>query len=336
MNVRDIKSILLQTPDKIIELLDMYGFNGVKNNAYEIRFGIGEGHNPNAARISLKNNPQLYVNDFVRSLNTDIFAYIMDIRNVTFRDVIMQVKRLLGIENIEGTTAKKKLFGGWVDRLGQTFKAQQEITVYPDGILNNYLDLYSRAFMNDGIDCDTQDIFNIRYDAVTQRIVFPIYTRYGEIMGVKGRANYITEKDDPKYLYLVECPMRETLYGYSQNYRELFGRDVYVFEAEKSVMQCYSFGCDQAVAVGCHSLSDNQADMLFDLHPTNIYFMFDKGLDIELTKKAIEKIAYKVRLIGTKIYYWDWHDSTLPDKSSPTDYGKEVFKNIIDTQMIEY
>lgn len=38
----------------------------------------------------------------------------------------------------------------------------------------------------------------------------------------------------------------------------------------------------------------------------------------------------------TKVMYWDWHKSLLPDKSSPSDYGKYELQNIINNELEEY
>ena len=37
----------------------------------------------------------------------------------------------------------------------------------------------------------------------------------------------------------------------------------------------------------------------------------------------------------TTIWWWNWNGSSLPDKSSPSDYGKETLINIINNELEE-
>jgi len=41
------------------------------------------------------------------------------------------------------------------------------------------------------------------------------------------------------------------------------------------------------------------------------------------------------RMFDTQIWWWDWTKSSLPDKASPSDYGADTLKNIIDNEIVE-
>lgn len=330
----EIKRSLLEAPDSIINILTEYDFYKPQLRYNEIRCGLYEGSNPTAICIRLKDNDKLYVTDFSRNVNADIINYIIKVKNVTFKEVLGSIKAELGIENFYSINTKRSAFGGFYDTI---YKQNSELYVktYPDSILNEYKNVYSRRFAQDNISFAAQDYFGIGYDAISQRITIPIYNLYGELIGIKGRATWEVADDEPKYLYLVPCPMSSTLYGYSHNYQYLQGDTIYVFEAEKSPQQCYTFGVRNAVALGSNSLSDIQCKLLMSVQPKRIVWMLDKGLDLQNTFTNIDKLRKYTRMSDVQILYWDWCKSDLPDKSSPSDYGKAEFEKIVREQLYE-
>ena len=94
--IKDIKELLLKDPDTIVELLQDFGFENIRLNSREIRFARDVGGGMNIS-IRLDNNPNVATNDFARSVHMDIFSYIMQEKNVTFREVLAGTKRILGL-----------------------------------------------------------------------------------------------------------------------------------------------------------------------------------------------------------------------------------------------
>lgn len=333
--LKELKNELLNNPQYIINILETYDFYKphIKNN--EIRCGLAEGHNPTAIRIKLDNNENLFVKDFVRNFNYDIIIYIIKTRNVEFIDVLKVIKTELGIADFYNFNTQKSVFGGFYDKIHKT-NSDLYVKSYDESILNDYQNIYNSRFAKDNISFLTQECFQIGYSLETQRITIPIRNAYGEIIGIKGRANWEVDAEEPKYLYLVSCSMSSTLYGYCQNYKYLSNGDIIIFEAEKSVLQCHSYGIYNCVSLGSNSLSITQCKLLMELNPKKIIFMLDKSLDYENTKINITKLSAFTRMFDTQIYWWDWtKNKTLPDKSSPSDFGKEVFKEILKNEIVE-
>jgi len=332
----EIKRSLLEAPDSIINILEEYGFYKPRISRCEIRCGLEEGSNPTAICIRLHDNDGLYVNDFSRNINVDIIDYIIKVKKATFKDVLRSIKNELHIDSFYSIGKKECAFGGFYDTIRKQ-ETNQYAHTYPESILDRYDDVYNLRFLQDNINFEAQDYFGIRYDSETQRIIIPIYSPYYELIGIKGRANWKTANDEPKYLFLENCPMSATLYGYAQNYQFLQNGDVYVFEAEKSVMQCYSYGIKNAVALGGNALSSTHCQLLVGLQPKRIIFLMDKSLELSNTMSNIKKLLSYMRMMDTEILYWDWHDNTtLPDKSSPSDCGKDILKNIIERELKRY
>lgn len=332
---KEIKQRLLDNPDSIINILEFYEFYQPRILHNEIRCGLYEGSNPTAIRIKLINNNNLFVTDYSRSMCYDIINYIIKAKGIDFKDVMNVIKSELDIDDYYDLSVNKSVFGGFYNHIS---KQQSELYVktYTEDVLKQYDIGYNKRFALDNISLQTQKAFNIGYDVISQRITIPIRNQYGEIIGIKGRANWNVAEDESKYLYLIPCPMSTTLYGLSQNYIYLQNGDIYIFESEKSVCQCHTYSIYNAVAIGSNSLSIMQCKLLMQLQPKRIIFMLDKTLDLKNTFINIERLRAYMTMQDTKVMYWDWHKSLLPDKSSPSDYGKYELQNIINNELEEY
>lgn len=331
---RQIKKELLQNPQSIINILEEFGFSDLRIHNNEIRCGLSDGHNTTAIRIRLINNDNLFVNDFVRGLSYDLINYIVKVKSVDFVNVMKAIKSELGISDFYELDTKRSVFGGFYDKIKRRDN-DLYVKIYPDEILGEYKNVYSSMFLRDNISFYSQDRFEIGYDIVSQRITIPIRNEYGDLIGVKGRANWKISEEDPKYLYLVPCASSQTLYGYCQNYQYFINNDILVFEAEKSVMQCCSYGINNCVSLSGNSISTKQCRLLMTAVPKRVIFMLDKGLDTDITRRNAKMLSVYTQMSDTKILWWDWTKSVLPDKSSPSDYGRETLLNILNYEVAE-
>ena len=340
--LKEIKQELLKNPQNIVSVLEIFDYANIHILNNEIRFAISEGHNSSAIRIKLENNEYLIVQDFARNIKNDfgkscdLISYIMKTRNVEYIEVINSIKNVLGISDFYEFHSQRCVFGGFYDRIKQN-NPELAAKTRPENLLNDYLDVYSSRFASDNIDFGTQNKFQIGYDIDSQRITIPIRNQYGELIGVKGRASWETDEDEPKYLYIIPCPMSTTLFGYCQNYDFLNQADtIYIGESEKFVMQAYSYGYYNCVALGSNSLSTTQCKMLVELNPKNVVFMLDKTLSPQNTEINAKKLSLFTRMFDIQIKWWNWQKNDyLPDKASPTDYGKEIFEDITQNEIDE-
>lgn len=326
----EVKSRLLEDSQSICNILEAFDFAHISLRSREIRCGLEEGSNPSAIVIKLHNNDNLWVKDYTRNMSYDLINYIIKAKNVRFKEVINAIKKELGIENLYNYRRKTGLFGGLYDRVGKV-SSEIEVNTYPEDVLEEYGYTPNLLWLQEGIGFETQRKWGIGYDVCSQRITLPIRAATGELMALKGRCNYEPDEDEPKYLYLIQGPMSQTLFGYSEQYSSLYENDILVFEAEKSVLKLDTWGYNNAVALGSNSLSPIQAKMLVSLNPKSVTFMLDKGLSLENnTLKNIEMLKKFCTMKEIKIRYWDWTDNiTLNEKDAPCDDTLEEFKYIL-------
>jgi DNA primase len=329
--LKEIKKELLNQPEKLKEVLEHYNFHNVIIHQSYISFGRSADSSKKSIVIRLTNNDYLYVKDYARNIQKDLFTYIGEQRLTDFSEILSTVKSILNITDYYDFFGDRGIFGGFYERIRK--RNVSKINTYDESLLDNYKMYGNARFVKDHISIDAQQFFGIRYDVESQGIVIPIRNQLGQLMGVKVRCNYEVEDGEMKYYYLIPCAMSQTLYGYSQNYNYLVDNTVYILESEKSVMQCYSYGIRNCVALGSGSISNKQVQMLFELNPKRIIFLHDTGFKQEYFDRNIAMIKNYSRFSEVEIGYWDYIGKNYEDKVSPSDLGKDKFKQIINTEI---
>ena len=325
--IQELKKQLLENPENICTLLEEFDFAHITLKRNEIRFARNSDGGPNI-RIRL-NDEYLNVTDYVNSIHTDIISYIIKEKHTDFRSVLSAIKRILNLSDDWRPQSRHLIFGGVYEHI--IHRTDSSPKTYDESILDEYLKVPNERFQRDNISLEAQMKFGIGYDVVTDRITIPIRDQHGSLMGIKGRRNHETDnEEDPKYLYLVPCQMSKTLFGYSTNYSSMYGGTVIVFESEKSVLQCASYGYHNAVALGSNSLSEYQAKMILSLNPQKVIFMLDSDLPLDNTKRNIDMLRSVATMRDLQISYFDWTECLdLPAKASASDEGKEVLQYIL-------
>ena len=332
--LNEIKERLIENPEKLVELLEDFGFEHINHRNTEIRFARSDSGGANIS-IRLKNNPYCVVFDWSRGVTTDIISYIIQEKSVDFRDVLQATKKILGLGNDWRPQQKRSLFGGIYNNIACQ-KREIQLKTYDDNVLDQYEKCGNLRFLRDGISLDAQKFWDVRFSVEDNRIIIPIRNEYSDLVGAKGRLNGDADEENPKYLYTIPVAMSQLLYGYSENYQYLYGNDVILVESEKSVMQAWDFGVRNIVALGSHSLSEKQTKLLLQLQPKKIVIAMDEGLEFEHTKRNADMIKNFGGMLAPEILYWDAdQDLDVGAKCSPTDMGKDKFEEIMEEQLVK-
>lgn len=329
--LKEIKKELLDNPEKLKELLEHFNFYNINIHQSYISFGRAQDTSKKSIVIRLEKNDYLYVTDYARNINKDLFTYISEQRLVDFKDIIAAVRSILGMDDFSLFNESHGIFGGFYEKIRK--RNEYTIRTYDDSVLDKFIPLANKRFIRDNISIIAQQFFGIRYDVESQGIVIPIHNQIGELIGAKVRCNYDVQDGEMKYYYLIPVQMSQTLYGYSQNYNYLVNNIIYIFESEKAVMQCFSYGIRNCVALGSGSISRKQVRMLLELNPKKIIFMHDVGYDLENILRNINMVKNYSRFSEVELGYWDFFDRLYDDKVSASDLGKKELLRIIDTEI---
>ena len=331
--ITDIKEEMLKDHQNIVTLLEKFDFCRINLRPTEIRFARSESAGQNIS-IRLQNNEFITTNDYARGFKGDIFSFIMQERCVSFKEVLQETRRILGLGDDWSPPKKRMIFGGIYSNIGKN--AKPEIKTYDESILEQYPKCGNMRFLKDNISLETQMKFGIRYNTATQRILIPIRDIFGNLAGVKARRNYETDdENDPKYIYEMPCAKTMLLYGAHENYQHLMNADrICIFESEKATLACDSYGYNSAVSIMGSTLSPEQAKILLGFNAKEYCFMLDEGLDVSVTHNNAKLLKSYAAMRECKITFFDWRDSlSVGPKESPTDSGKENFYYILGNEI---
>ncbi|MFE4571403.1 DNA primase [Paenibacillus chitinolyticus] len=215
-------------------------------------------------------------------------------------------------------------------------KRSKELKIYENHVLDdNVLDEYIlypyTGYIAEGIEYETQLEFQIGLDIQSERIIFPIHNRVGELIGVKGRTlnpRYKTEKI-PKFMHLYNVNMISELYNWHRAlYYVMEKKEMIIYEAEKSCWLSSQWGLRNCVALGSSEITDWQARTIKELGlDIRIVLAFDKDKDKKEIKERAAAFGY-----AHQIYMmWDHEELFSANKKhSPTDLGKEAFMSLYD------
>lgn len=331
--IQEIKEQLINNPENIVTLLEEFNFEHISLRSNEIRFARSCDGGPNI-RIRLTDNEFVNVSDYARGVHTDIFRYIIEEKNVTFRDVILAAKRILGLDDYWRPARKRSLFGGIYQNIGKS-NIDTKLKTYDEDVLKKYECCCNKRFLRDGISLDAQRFFNTRFSIEDNAIIIPIYDEHGDLVGAKARVNDDITEGENKYYYPIAVASSKVLYGYVENYSYLYGADtIYIGESEKFCMQLYTMGVRNCVSIGSHTLSEKQAKLLLQLAPKSITFMFDEGLDLMETKRNADVILSISSMFKPDIKFFDYRDCDLVgEKDSPSDRGRSAWDKIIENHI---
>lgn len=332
--MEELKLYLKENPDKIKRILEYYNYHSITINNNEVRFAKIGGDNPSGCRIKLNDN--LSATDFTTSYNGDIIGLIKQHTDLSYKEIINTIKTITNKKLEVNYKNKKGLFDDFFDDIYIPNEDIQD-TIYDKSILDNYSKYrWNIRFLNDGILPCSQYKFHIGYDGESNRISIPWFNEEGELIGIMSRidSDIVTNY---KYIPLVAFPKHKFLYGLYQNKEYIKNNRVFVYESEKSVLQCDSFEVYNCVSLGGNSISQIQVEHLLKLNVTEIILSLDEGLDIEVIKRDIKTIKDCLFMRDVKIgIIWDKNNKYLPkgSKCSPSDLGKEIFEKLCDECLI--
>lgn len=201
---------------------------------------------------------------------------------------------------------------------------QSKGTILPD----NYMERYEKrldklqVWLDEGISMESLEKFNVRYDAFSDRLVYPIRNLARKIINIGGRTldPEWKKKGLRKYTYFYGWGgAMDTIHGLVENMDEILKkREVILFEGCKSVLLADTWGIRNTAAILTSHLNPHQMKILARLG-CRVVFALDKEVSIR-EDHNIQKLKDYVEVA----YLWDKED-LLDEKDAPVDKGKDVF-----------
>lgn len=289
----------------------------------------------NKSAIILYDDESLKCINYTRKISdntyTDLITLIGFNMKLSFMDSIKYLHKILGLDFKIQFKDKKQ--AERIDPL-EVFKKvkrhkcvvnKDDIEIYDESIIKEYVPLPHIDWIREGIMPWTTDVFRIGYSYDKRRIVIP--ERYwcggeNDYVGIMGRTTipHYEMFDIKKYLALKSFSKTLNLYGLQENYKSIQeAGQVVVVESQKSVLKRHSLNDETVVAIGSHSLSEEQVNILIGLN-ISIIIAYDKGISLDYIRSECEKF-YGIRIT---YYIYDKYD-LLKDKESPADKLNKIY-----------
>lgn len=260
-----------------------------------------------------------------------VFGFLTKICKMTREEAIQYGMNILGIDVSKMCKSETIKYLKSVKR--QTRIVDGEKFVHP--ILPKYaIEKYSREpvleWEKEGIKPEIIDLFGVRIDNYTNRIVYPVYDLDGNLINVKGRTRYKEYKllGLTKYMNYNKIGVMDYFQCLNVTLPYIKEKnEVIIFESIKSVMKAYGWGYKNCVSAEKHVLTDEQILLLVQLK-VNVVFAYDSDVDYNCT--AVKKDIDKLRMITNVFVIMD-DDGVLggeKGKNAPVDLGEDIWENL--------
>lgn len=266
--------------------------------------------------------------------NYNIFELIQKNKDLEFSEAVYWLADFVGKYPENDFVNKEPLIEDWVwlDKYKKLKnKKNNKINknkIYDKIVLNQYFPYPHIDLLNEGINYETQKLFNIQYDLQSDRILIPAYTKNNELLGCKGRIIKELETEDNRYIGIIPYNKSYLLWGLQHTYPYILENDkIILFESEKSVMKAYQTNeFKYCASIGGHSISPEQIKQSINIS-SELIIAFDKDVEGKVYKELINKIKPYCKLS----IIWD-NKNLLQPKNSPIDQGVDIFKKLYNSR----
>lgn len=337
-----VKERLANDIVSIVNVLRDIGCYNINVQGNKVRFGI-DNTGSGTGNILSVDTLKYYTFSHDKTTGGDIFTLVGLKLGLEFQDALHWLADYLGVKGrYREKQAVRLPFGGFFKEYTQDLYEYQIIEppkIYNEDVLEDFIQLNSELWNEDGIPYIVQEIFGVGYDPFSKRITLPIRDEMGELCGVLGRIN--REDVSPfeaKYISLIQCERSKVLFGLYENYKNILEQNViFIAEAEKSVLQALAFGVSNVVAVGKHDISKRQAMLIKSTAVNDVVIAFDEGVPFEDCYKQIERLKIKNPFFHNRIgILYDFDNKYLPkgSKMSPYDLDKTTYNEFVNNCII--
>lgn len=348
ININKLKAQI--SSDDIIEIVTSLGAECRKQTNNELIFTSICHHRADAEM----HKPKLYYYIdsqsfycFSCSWNGDIIALVQLINNYTFTQAVKYICDILNINTgYLAQTSNPNKYDWKKDFLRYTqknYKADCELTVYNDRILEFFENKYPLTWIEEGISIDVMQEYEIKYYPLHNSIVIPCRDEGGNLIGIRER--FLDEENCVNGKYKPLCmldgvqfnfPTNQMFYGINNNLENIKRkRTVWLVEGEKSVLKASTWFGDDNVALGMYgvNLGTNRRDFLLSLGIEEAVIMIDSdfqdvdGEEYGIFWRRVQSIADMLKGF-VRVFVCYNNQGYDGYKFSPFDFTREQFETL--------
>ena len=262
----------------------------------------------------------------------NIINWLMTFEHLSFNDAVDKTAMLAGIEIDHLKTCESLSYFKQIKRSQvQPIKFATDRQVLPWSYYEQFANEIPQEWVDEGIPADVLREYEIRVDKKSNRIVYPVYDKDGNFIGVKGRTRFKNYKDlqIKKYLNYQKIQTTDYFMGMKQNRdRILADKSAIVFEGLKSVMHVAGWGYGNCLSSETSDINDAQAAILISMGIRDLTIAFDRDVGMGHIRKTTKLLQ---KYMNVYAVYDKW--GLLQDKDSPCDQGEEVWRTLYERRI---
>lgn len=271
---------------------------------------------------------------FSCGIHGQIVSWLRRIEGMSFSDAIQKASRMAGTDISKMCSSETLLFNKNLKvRKGAPMTVPHEII--PESEYKKFKACCPKQWLDEGITEEAMRFFEIRFDAASSRIVYPVRDTSGALIGVKGRSTFSSDECKAlgiaKYMNYYEIGTADFLQGLDKTlpYVQDVG-EIILFEGIKSTMKAFGWGIKNTAAVESHCINDFQLKLLISLG-VDVTVAFDS--DVSFDDKANKSLRKALDTLGrfTNVYVVEDKANLLGGadaKKSPVDCGEIVWRQL--------
>lgn len=262
----------------------------------------------------------------------NIINWLMTFEHLSFNDAVDKTAMLAGIEIDHLKTCESLSYFKQIKRSQvQPIKFITDRQILPWSYYEQFANEIPQEWVDEGISADILQEYEIRVDKKSNRIVYPVYDKDGNFIGVKGRTRFKNYKDlqIKKYLNYQKIQTTDYFMGMKQNRdRILTDKSAIVFEGLKSVMHVAGWGYNNCLSSETSDINDAQAAILISMGIRDLTIAFDRDVGMGHIRKTTKLLQ---KYMNVYAVYDKW--GLLQDKDSPCDRGEEVWRTLYERRI---
>lgn len=337
MDAKELKMYLLEDTDRIISLLEDYGFHDAWLNGEEIRCATPTGSNRTS--VSIKLVDELYATSFDDefSFRGDFFGLLQEASDTNFASVMRGIHDKFNLPYTGRRQRKRLDLLKDVRRFKRGSNQDVEIKKYDKSELDQFIRKPHASMIEEAISPQVLEQFDIMFDPRRDRIVFPHYHwDDGALVGIQGRTTLPSELASElgvlKYLNLIRGHRKSSnLYGFNLAKQHLEdSKMLVIFEGEKSVLKLFTQERTKgyAVALGGHKISQEQVNIILRETPVDTEIVIALDKDIMANEDYLIEQCKKFSKFRKASYIYDKYD-ILGEKDAPIDLGVKIWRHLL-------
>ncbi len=261
-----------------------------------------------------------------------IFDYLMQYEGMSFDEAVKKASKLSGVDIGAMCQSQTVMENRRIKRRQASLNAEKCVhQILPKTEYEKFSIGSVDEWLNEGIRQEEIDLFEIRIDNRSNRIVYPVYDIEGNFINIKGRTRFKDYKKMGICKYINYYPVGTLDYFQGLNITEPYfkeSKELKIFESIKSVMKLFGNGIKDSVSAEKHNLTPEQISWIIKSDIKNVVLCYDS--DVTYKEKAVqENINTLKRFVN--LYVIEDKKGILggiEGKNSPIDLGFEVWQQL--------